>query len=859
MRLGRRVLTILIFAVGLLVLLLYAAASLVVSRAFEATEAAYARHDLARARVALSNVVDDVDRSVADWSHFDDAYAFAQTGSDAFVKANLTPSVMNALDLDALLITDTAGRPVWSGEFGRAHTRIGPAPTALADLVRPGGPLHRSVAGDPAAKGVVMLRGGAMAVAARPLLTSAGAGPARGVLVMGRYLGPAQVRRISDDLQVGVALHALDAPSLTPEARRALAALNQAAQDDAAIYGKGTVSLCGRVHDVGGAPALLVQVTMPREISRQGVRATALFGVLLVVACLVFGVTVSIVLRRYVVTRLERLSAEVAGVDPEGESSRQVTVTGSDEIASLAGGISAMLTRVAESRAAAVASRRQYDALFGAMPTGCALHEMVYDAGGRPIDYRFLAVNAAFEAMTGLSFTDIVGRTITEALPGIEPTWIAAYGEVVATGVPTRFTDYSAGLSKHFDVVAFRPAPGQFACIVTDITDQTRTAAEHEALQTRLAHIERMQAVGRLAGGVAHDFNNMLMAVLNNVELARDVLPAGHQAVEHLDEIKGVSNRSADLTRQLLAYASKQTIKPTVLDLNSVLNGMLRMLRRLIGEDIELAWRPGEELWNVKADASQIDQIMVNLTVNARDAMAGPGTLTVETSNVSLDGGDFVRLTVSDTGNGIDAETLQHIFEPFHTTKGLGEGTGLGLATVFGIMQQNGGFVQVDSEPGRGATFRMHLPRSLDMPPTPEPVASGPERAQPAGGGETILLVEDERPIRISTQRLLERLGYRVLSAEGPEEAIEQQAAFDGTIDLLLTDITMPKMTGIELAQVMRELRPGIRCIAMSGYTSNVAAKDGVLEDGMPFLPKPFTREVLARTVRETLDGPPPA
>ncbi|MCX6362178.1 MAG: response regulator [Armatimonadetes bacterium] len=857
MKLGRRVAAILISLVGALVLLLYAAATLVVHRAFEETEATYARHDLARARVALNNVVDDIDRSVADWSHFDDAYAFARTRSDAFVKANLTPSVMNALDLDALVITDTAGRPVWSGEFGRAHIRIDPAPTALADLVRPGGPLHRSRAGDPAAKGVVMLRGGAMAVAARPLLTSAGTGPARGVLVMGRYLGPERVRRISDDLQVRVVLHELDAPSLAPEARRDLAALDEAARDDAPIYGRGAVSVCGRVRDVAGVPALLLQVTMPRDISRQGQRATALFGLLLVASCLAFAFSFAFVLRRHVISRLERLSDEVGRVDLKAETLPQVAAGGTDEISSLAACINVMLARVAESRGSAVESRRQYDALFGAMPAGCALHEMVYDDDGRAIDYRFLAANAAFETITTLKVADIIGRTATEVLPGLEPVWVAAYAEVVATGVPARFTDYSAGLGRHFDVVAFRADPGRFACVVTDVTDQKRADAEREALQAQLAQAQKMEAVGRLAGGVAHDFNNMLMAVLTNAELARDELPSGHAAVEHLDEIDGVARRSANLTRQLLAFARRQPSAPVVLDVNAEVGAMLKMLRRLIGEDIELVWKPGPGLWLVKVDPSQIDQLMVNAGVNARDAMLGPGTLTVETANVTLDGGDYVMLAVSDTGHGMDAETLQHVFEPFYTTKVVGEGTGLGLATVFGIMQQNSGFVRVESEPGRGATFRMYLPRSGEEAPADAAVAvSAPEAAPPRRGGETILLVEDERPIRISTQRLLERLGYRVMSAESPEEAVATAGAFEGEIDLLLTDVVMPHMSGVELAQALCAARPGLRCIYMSGYTANVIAEEGVLGDGVRFLAKPFARETLAAAIREALDQP---
>ncbi|MCX6358475.1 MAG: transporter substrate-binding domain-containing protein [Armatimonadetes bacterium] len=458
---------------------------------------------------------------------------------------------------------------------------------------------------------------------------------------------------------------------------------------------------------------------------------------------------------------------------------------------------------------------------------------------GRPVMERF---HADYHA----AIADRIRRLNEEREPAarIRQTWLRLDGSEVpveVSGVPVTFEGSDGAL-----------------IFARDITD-------HERMEAQLRQAQKMEAVGRLAGGVAHDFNNMLMAVLNYVELARDAVERDHPVRECLDEIEGVSQRSANLTRQLLAFARRQTIAPAVLDLNAEIGRMLKMLRSLIGEDIELVWKPGDGLWPVKADPSQIDQVLANVSVNARDAMGGPGTLTVETANVTVDAataskhgdalpGDYVALTLTDTGRGMDADALQHIFEPFYTTKGVGEGTGLGLATVFGIMQQNGGFVSVSSTPGSGTTLRMHFPREAhEAPEAPPPTAA----AERPGGGETILLVEDERAIRLSTKRLLERLGYLVLVADAPGEALKVALACAGVIDLLLTDVVMPEMTGRELAARLVEQRPGLRCIFMSGYTANVIAQHGVLDEGVRFLPKPFTRDGLAAAVRAALDDAP--
>ncbi len=372
----------------------------------------------------------------------------------------------------------------------------------------------------------------------------------------------------------------------------------------------------------------------------------------------------------------------------------------------------------------------------------------------------------------------------------------------------------------------------------------------------------KLESVGRLAGGVAHDFNNLLMGMMNYVELCRDELPPGHPARCYLDEITHDAQRSAAITQQLLAFARKQVITPKVLDMNDVLAGMLKMLGHLMGEDIALIWMPGAPLWPVSIDPGQLDQILANLCVNARDAIAGVGRVTIETANTRLDQaycatqpeavpGDYVRLAVGDSGCGMSEDVLAHIFEPFYTTKEVGKGTGLGLATVYGIVEQNHGHIAVHSEVGKGTTFHLYLPRAAAAAPAGA-VAVAPV-ALPRGT-ETILVAEDEKSVRVTSCRFLELLGYTVLAAATPTEALRLAGAHTGPIHLLLTDVIMPGMNGPDLAGLLAEGRPKLKCLFMSGYTAEVMMRRGMLGAGRPFLSKPFSRDDLARKVREMLD-----
>ncbi len=407
-----------------------------------------------------------------------------------------------------------------------------------------------------------------------------------------------------------------------------------------------------------------------------------------------------------------------------------------------------------------------------------------------------------------------------------------------------------------------------------DITELKQAEAEKDDLERQLQEARKLESVGRLAGGVAHNFNNVLMGIMGYTELCQEQIAPDHPIREFLDEISGETKRLADLTRQLLGFARKQPITPKVLDLNDAASAILKFLRGQNGTEIDTVWNPNPALWPVKLDASQADQVLTALYRNACEAIdlpapqdaatrqaGGAGTITVGTANVTLDHatcagrvnavpGDYVVLTVSDDGCGMDQEAVGKLFEPFFTTKDLSAGAGLGLATVYGIVKQNNGFINVDSEPGEGTTFSIYLPRFVpDATATTLTNRSG----APRGRGETILLVEDEKSLRVTCSLFLEALDYKVLVAEAPAEALEMVAGHPGDIHLMLTDVVMPEMDGRQLAQRISAVKPGIKVLFMSGYTANVIAQRGVLDEGVQFLSKPFTRDALAQKVREVL------
>jgi len=499
----------------------------------------------------------------------------------------------------------------------------------------------------------------------------------------------------------------------------------------------------------------------------------------------------------------------------------------------------------------------RYRTLISEMLNGFALHEIMVDNNDKPYDYRFLEVNTAFEDMTGLQGVNIIGRTILEVLPKTESYWIENYGEVALTGKSVRFENYAQELEKYFEVLAYSPQKGQFATVFTDITDRKQAEEERKKLEAQLHHAQKMEAIGTLAGGIAHDFNNLLMGIQGNASLMLLNIDSRHPYYERLQNIEKQVESGTKLTSHLLGYARKGKYEVKPVDLNELIEetcGTFGRTRKDMNIHIEIA----DDLFAIEADSGQIEQVLLNLFINAADAVPGGGDLFLKTMNVThkdLTGkvykpnrGRYVMLTVTDTGMGMDKETMERVFEPFFTTKEMGIGTGLGLASTYGIIKGHGGHIDVESKKGQGTTFSIYLPASEKKV---QRVAKTDE--QVIEGTGMILLVDDEDVILEVGQDLLEAMGYQVFIAKDGKEAIEVYEKNRDDLDIVVLDMVMPNMGGGETYDRMRKINPNIKVLLSSGYSIDGEATE-ILERGCDaFIQKPFKIKELSEAIGKIL------
>ncbi len=483
-------------------------------------------------------------------------------------------------------------------------------------------------------------------------------------------------------------------------------------------------------------------------------------------------------------------------------------------------------------------------------------------------DHTIERYNQAGYNAIGLSPEAIKNRKCYQLIGRESECDLCATRDALKTKKPAELEKYVPELGQHL-ICRSNPILDQDGNVVyiieqlCDITERKQAEKEQEKLQAQLNQAQKMESVGRLAGGVAHDINNMLTIINGYAEMMAEVLPSSDPMYDSVQEIQDAGKRSAVMVRKLLAFARKQTIAPVSMNLNDSVSGMLKMLHLLIGENIDLLWKPCQNAWLIKMDFSQIEQILSNIVVNCCDAITGNGKIVIETENIEFDKqycadhvgfvpGQYVMLAVSDNGCGMDKHVLDNLFEPFFTTKEVGKGTGLGMPTVYGIVKQNNGFINVYSEPGQGTTVRIYFPRLLEEADIEE---QGKKKdILLKGRGETILVLEDETVVLNLTRIMLGRLGYNVITSNSPSEALELAKAHDGKIDLLLTDVVMPEMNGREFADQLNGLFPETKVLFMSGHMANVIAHHTVLDERVNFIEKPFSINRLAAKVREVLD-----
>ncbi len=497
----------------------------------------------------------------------------------------------------------------------------------------------------------------------------------------------------------------------------------------------------------------------------------------------------------------------------------------------------------------ALESEGRYRDLFHSMLDGYALHEMIYDDEGAPVDYRFLEVNPAFERLTGLNADDLVGRTLNEALPGSEQYWIDTYGKIAREGGTIRFENYSQALERHYEVVAYQPKPDHFACAFTDVTERLK-------LEEQVRHAQKMEAVGTLAGGVAHDFNNLLTGILGYANVLKLRAEPGDPVFKGADVIERAAERAAELSQQLLGFARKGKLQERPVDLRRVTADVVAIVSRTLDKRIAISQRTDGNESVVSGDPGQLQQVLMNLAVNAADAMPDGGELTFGIRRVALDEaycrthpdatpGSYLQLSVSDTGAGIPEDVQERIFEPFFTTKEAGKGTGMGLATTYGIVRNHDGTIQVYSEPGKGTTFKVYLPPADDEKPEWADMPS----SEAYHGQGSLLVVDDEETVCQTVAEMLAEVGYDVKWVTSGREAVELYERFGATIDLVILDWAMPEMSGEQCFLRLQAMDPDVRALLVTGHAFNGAAQQ-LMDLGMiGFAQKPFVMADLAKAV----------
>ncbi|HET7442048.1 MAG TPA: CHASE4 domain-containing protein [Terriglobales bacterium] len=841
-------------------------------RRFADYENQQTRQQVERASTALDNEITQLGTIARDNAVWDSAYDFIQHPNPRFLKSNFPLPLFAELRLDVAVFLNSKHQIVFKRYTRQGVESVFPSKIEAA-LLRPDliNLIQRS---NYKISGLVVLPDGPMMIASSPILKSSGEGPAQGTLILGRRLNANEVDRLSLLTRLDLEMHEASDPDLSRDFHIARGNLSRLQPVVVQPVDSSTIAGYSLLYGIDGEPALVLGVRLPRRIHAEA-KTTELYllGSALGVG-LVFGLVTLFLLEKLVLSRLIGLGKDVAEIGARGDLSARVKSEGGDELSQLSEMINRMLADLERVEDERRQDQERYRAYITHSTEGiwrCELREplSVRLPEEQQIEHleRYLYFAECNDALARLhafkSGMEMQGMALRELFDVSQPKnlilvrkflrsgYLALDGESVelgADGQTRYFLNSISGVVDNGSLVR--------------IWGSQREITEQRRLEAQLRQAQKMEAIGRLAGGVAHDFNNLLSVIHGYTEILLRRFQPRDPAYREAKQVLTATERAAALTQQLLAFGRKQVLVPRVIDLNTVVKDMDHMLRRLIREDIDLDIRTDSHLWLVRADPAQMEQVIINLAVNASDAMPTGGRVILETRNVELDAttsrqdpalvpGSYVLLSVSDTGIGMDAETRARIFEPFFSTKELTKGTGLGLATVYGIVQQSGGYISVYSEPGHGSIFRVYLPRAEGKV---EPSLKEADIEAPPKGSGTVLLVEDDAAVRGLAREVLQEQGYTVLVAGSGEEALRAVETHAGEIDLLMTDVIMPGMAGDELVEHLRLRLPELKVVFVSGYASESIPR--IVTDGhTAFLQKPFPVEDLVRKVYEMTAG----
>ena len=830
---------------------LYMLSRVALLREFSGLEADFARQNLLQASSGLDNELSTLRETADQYADLAETYSNLRSRNASALATEFSASMFERSRANFVVALDNANHPLFEQGFDLGTMELAAAPAGMEAQFKIGSPfIARGNFPPRDATGILRLSSGLVMAASSPVVNGVSDDSRTGTLIIGRVLNGDEVNRLGEITRLPLELEPFDLNAEDPGFRAAAISLASGNADFVDPYSSTQMAAYQPVLDVHGKPVAIMRVDLPRKIYQQGQTSIVQFLLLLVAAGFVFGAVVLYLLEKFVLSPVAALSENVVKIGTSGDMAARLATSGGDELAFLGNSINTMLDDLEKTEHERNAERARLAVMLENVPA------VLWTANAELV---VTSAMGAGLAGVGLPSREAPGLPILDFFRTRDPEFpaIAAHRKAL-TGEPTSFETPWQTRQFQGHVRPLKGADGATQGVIGVALDVT----DRERLVDQLRQSQKMQAVGELAGGVAHDFNNLLMVVKGHAQLLYDRLSETPALRHSVEQVEKAADRAAALTRQLLAFSRKQVLQPRVLDMNEVVGGMIKMFSRVIGENIEMTFVPGANLGRVKADPGQIEQVLLNLVVNARDAMPNGGRLTIETSNTELDKsytakhviqpGEYVLLTVTDTGCGMDVDTQARIFEPFFTTKGPGKGTGLGLATVYGVVKQSGGYIWVYSEVDRGTTFKIYLPLvSAEV----ERGLADKEKKVTAPGSETVLLVEDEQNVRDLVGDYLRGAGYSVIDAEDGEHALKSAAAHKGPIHILVTDVVMPHMSGPDLAAKLGALRPDMKVLFISGYTDDTVFRHGVLEGGVAYLQKPFNLKTVSQKIREVLSG----